>query len=746
MAPSRSRGRGPPPRKRQRAKSAAPVTHEVSESSESGSDQGDDGQANFSQSAYQSLLQSLQSDRTKKERKAKRRKHLAQDLKDHDSDFYRSSLEKSNGELEAKHAFFETDSEGVDGAFHAKPDRKDSEVDEPISSDSESDAENSIDGKIARLEDEKIDENEEIAIKDSFDSHFGATGLAKKIEAIQKSHWVTRGTITKSTRTIISVANSNDNIDDNANTNTTDSDPTVFISPALSSSSLSIKQRLRESLEVSGPIEFDDEEQTFAGLLFRYRDMLYCKRTHTNAPKLRRLLCLHALNHCIKSRDRVLKNTEKQRKAGDNENWDANLHDQGFTRPKVLILLPTRESCGRFVKTMIGLLGRTEVENRNRFEDHFIDRDSKFPGEKPADFRELFDGNDDDNFRIGIKLGRQKLKLYSEFYGSDMIVASPLGLRLAIAGDEKKDKPADYQFLSSIEIAIMDHADALLMQNWEHVEYVFEHLNLLPNDLHDFEFTRVRPWYFERHAPYYRQTVVLSKFNTPNLRQLQREHSLNWEGRVTIQHQYTGEIQRVGISGARFRQSFTRFDARTHVDELDARFKYFTNAIIPMFSNKRKHTEDLTGTLLFVPNYVDFLRVRNYFRYSPAAPQIDIGIISEYSDVREISRAMSHFKSGRHKILLYTERAHHFRRHVIRGVKRIIMYALPDNPIFYREILGYLSKSLADGTLDKNCIDGEHAVVRISFSKYDVDRLERTVGTSRVKRMVADQADIFDFV
>lgn len=48
------------------------------------------------------------------------------------------------------------------------------------------------------------------------------------------------------------------------------------------------------------------------------------------------------------------------------------------------------------------------------------------------DWLTRFRGNMDDSFRLGVTFTAKYMRLYSEFYKSDLIVASPLGLRLAI--------------------------------------------------------------------------------------------------------------------------------------------------------------------------------------------------------------------------------------------------------------------------------------------------------------------------
>lgn len=376
-----------------------------------------------------------------------------------------------------------------------------------------------------------------------------------------------------------------------------------------------------------------------------------------------------------------------------------------------------------------------QQENRKRFDDGFIDNDNKFGDDRPADFKDLFEGNANDMFRLGMKFTRKTIKYFSQFYNSDILFASPLGLRMAIGSEEEKKK-VDYDFLSSIEMVVVDQADALLMQNWEHVEFIFEHLNLQPKDAHDCDFSRVRNWYLEDWAKHFRQTIILSAFNTPELAELLRLHSQNWAGKVRLQLEYPGVLQQLGI---KTKQTFSRFQSPSVEKDPDTRFNYFTTTLIPSLAKRAK---DATGTLIFIPSYLDFVRVRNYFANSPDVSSITFGAISEYAEVPEASRARSHFLNGRHRVLLYTERAHHFRRYQLRGVQRVIFYGLPDNPIFYKEIAGgYLGKSEEDMRLEPGMGN-----VRVVFSKYDVMKLERIVGSKRIGKMIQERGDTFDFV
>ncbi|KAL5428096.1 rRNA-binding ribosome biosynthesis protein utp25 [Paraphaeosphaeria minitans] len=569
----------------------------------------------------------------------------------------------------------------------------------------------------AQLDDDDANEGDEV---DSFGIHFDRLDeneLAMRTKAISANQWTTQKLNTEDGgRVLLQVPGA--------------AAGTAARRKVKSVQDLRLKGRLVATAEKALGT-FNAVEQAIAPSLFDYQDVLFGARTVQNAGRIRDMCCLHALNHILKTRDRILKNNSKLAAAPEND--DAEYRDQGFTRPKVLFLLETKEACVRVLDSLTKLQEFEQQENKKRFIENFSASDHIFSDDKPEDFRELFEGNDENEFRIGVKLTRKTMKYFSKFYASDIIFASTLGLRRAIESNEKKKK--DYDFLSSIELVIMEQADATLMQNWEHAEFVFQHLNLQPKETHGCDFSRVRSWYLDGHAPHIRQTVVLSAYLAPKINTLYNKHMHNFAGRLKYTPSYDAGVIETLPHG--IKQTFARFDSPSYMTDPDARFKYFTSSVLPRILKTPNPPGGGIGVLLFIPSYLDFVRVRN------ALVDIDISYasISEYTDTTDVRRARSHFMSGRHSLLIYTGRAHHFHRYTIRGVKRVVFYGVPENPKFYEEIVGFVGKTVERGEISKS-----EANVRVVFSKWERLELERVVGAKRVGKMVVDKGDVFDFV
>ncbi|XP_028421682.1 U3 small nucleolar RNA-associated protein 25 homolog [Perca flavescens] len=470
-------------------------------------------------------------------------------------------------------------------------------------------------------------------------------------------------------------------------------------------------------------------------LMGSYKDIYYPEVCPLNqGPQVSSAYCLHVLNHVLKANSRVLahnallREQKTQAKAGAEPQDEP--RDQGLTRPKVLILVPFRGGALRVVQTLISLLEtkgkKIVVSNKKRFKEEFGEEaEDKAPRvQRPDDYSAIFSGNVDDHFRLGISIVRSSIRLYSPFYSSDIIIASPLGLRTVIGAEGESKR--DFDFLSSIDLLVVDQADVLLMQNWEHVLHVMKHMNLQPLDSHGVDFSRVRMWNLNNWARHYRQTLVFSSIQDPQINNILTKHCANYRGQIATKNMpKTGSICQVLVQLPHVFQMFSSDSFQDH----DARFQFFVDKVLPQYRDSV-----MSHTLIYVPSYFDYIRLRNYMKKE----EINFASICEYSSRSEVSRARHFFQKGDKQFLLFTERFHFYKRYTIKGIQNLIFYGLPSFPHFYSEVCNMLA---AGGR-------GEEAswTCTALFSRYDAHKLAAITGAQRAGQMLHSNKTVHLFV
>jgi len=90
-------------------------------------------------------------------------------------------------------------------------------------------------------------------------------------------------------------------------------------------------------------------------------------------------------------------------------------------------------------------------------------------------------------------------------------------------------------------------------------------------------------------------------------------------------------------------QEIHRFEIEDPKNQSDYRFNYFVKTMLPKCTN---------GTLVFIPSYFDFIRLRNYLKREEES----FVQLHEYASEAKIARARDLFFHGKKKLMLLTER------------------------------------------------------------------------------------------
>ncbi|KAK8789913.1 hypothetical protein WA158_006693 [Blastocystis sp. Blastoise] len=429
-------------------------------------------------------------------------------------------------------------------------------------------------------------------------------------------------------------------------------------------------------------------------------------------------------NDVMNSIQKVIKEEKKKEKSGikegetlleTNEEQEQEYRDQGYTRPKVLVICPFKYNAYMFVNSLVKLLPKdVTIEGIKRFKQEYEgDNDEN---SKQNALTKAFPGNNEDCFRFGMAFKRKTVSIFKDFYNSDMIVASPVGIRQIIG--ESGEKNRNFDFLSSIEILYIENADIIDYQNWSHMITICKTMNRTLRKSRETDFSRVKEYVLDGYSEYMRQTIITSRYIEPKMKSLMNLQSHNYRGKYEIRGRYEGSSQN--------RQLFVRLPAVNLLDINNSRMTYFKDHILPFIQKKENK-----GILLYVEEYLDYVSIRNLMMEE--IDEEEVAVLNEYLPKSECQRSLTYFKNGIVRILLYSGRYHYFRRQNPQGVQTVFFIGLPREASFYQDIINTMPPSplsISATTL---------------YTNYEGNELERIVGTDRYKTMIKGKRSSFIF-
>ncbi|ANQ07857.1 Uncharacterized protein PCOAH_00023000 [Plasmodium coatneyi] len=558
-----------------------------------------------------------------------------------------------------------------------------------------------------------------------------------------------------------------------------------------------------------------DELKSYFHYINSYVDVLYSNQNILNSHFVRLQNTIHLLTHLKKRRKRkkyIKKKIEKLEKEQQVEKDDVQvkeeLCDESFARPKILILCGFRHIAKEYTDLIIHMLAPTEVKNKNRFineydvtaEEKKCIKDVFLKKRKPIDYINLYRGNNDDCFRLGIKLldDEKKIQLYSPFYESDILISSPLGLEVIIKeshgeadekigmdsedssdqdgwgyeekgtsnrgkrnnrteggnkkkkkNEKKKKKLYEYDFLSSIEILIIDQADIILMQNILTLKNVLNFVNKPLLRWGSANINRIPKYVINGYMKNYRQTIITSSIlDTTFISLIQA--ATNYRGFVKLfmkggdaegenkqlidekdgprTDENSGKLLNVDDPNLPCRTILLSVRNHFHINQYFKKIEcpnilqieeniiqFFATNVIDILTNIKQ-------LLIFLPTYIEYLRIYEILRKN----EISFKGVNEYTNEKKIGKIQKLFKLGRINILLVTGRLVFYERCTFRGANHVIFFSPPKFIFMYYEMI-------------KNLVPSSNSSSICYYTKYHTYELERIVGQKLAMQLMREK-------
>lgn len=98
------------------------------------------------------------------------------------------------------------------------------------------------------------------------------------------------------------------------------------------------------NLTHTGESQLSPLQLEILSIIHEYRDLYFTERSFDNAEQIRFTYCLHAINHALKTRLKIIHHNARLKEKSEISD---EFRDQGLVRPKVLIVVPFKNSALR---------------------------------------------------------------------------------------------------------------------------------------------------------------------------------------------------------------------------------------------------------------------------------------------------------------------------------------------------------------------------------------------------------------
>lgn len=436
------------------------------------------------------------------------------------------------------------------------------------------------------------------------------------------------------------------------------------------------------------------KREKIAPILFNYHDLLYVDNDCSN---IRSVAAFHVANTIMSN---IMIQAEKVE----------GKHDSGYTPATVLVLCPMKVQAYAFITEVLNFLPiDAETDPFNMSLEHIEKLNTEYDAEppenvrkyKPADYVEIFGGVTDQDFKMGIRFFPNKVSLYQKMAKSQMIIASPFALM----------KHDDLDFLSSIEVLVLDSLDVLLTQNHEACFNIVSKLNEMPSNVKSTPWNRLRAYCADKNHKKMRQSIGYSSVLTPDMRSLFSDF-VNIKGSIISRPLLYPPII---VKGANIQ--FHRIPCDSHQSIGESQYQYFIQKIIPMIKQWRNEREDVAKrTIIYFVSSMRFYQIRKYIT-EQNIEFLELGDAATKTDLKLMKKS---FQADPNAVMLMTERFYFHYRPQLANVERTVFILPPTYPQYFSEISG----------------GGE---THIYFTQYDEFAIERVVGSTQTQRIMTHE-------